>query len=69
MTAPWCFKTLALGYQFSTSFLIFHWHTFPLGGEKFLPKAEFQYKKLIFPACHIDDTIYQTVQLINSGNG
>jgi hypothetical protein len=56
LCAPWCISTYASG------------HTFASGAEKFLPKAEFNLKRLSFPGCHVGDHAYQTVQLSNSGD-
>ncbi|CAN0346344.1 unnamed protein product [Ectocarpus sp. 6 AP-2014] len=55
---PWCLPLRVLG------------HTFV--GEQFLAKASLSTQhtgqKLCFPACHVGDTVYQTIRLSNQGN-
>eukprot|EP00752_Nemacystus_decipiens_P004480 g4092.t1 len=55
---PWCLPLRVLG------------HTFV--GEQFLAKASLSTQhtgqKMCFPACHVGDTVYQTIRLSNQGN-
>jgi hypothetical protein len=70
MVAPWCLTTYASGYSFILSIELMNVtrHTFPPGGETFLPYAEFNVNRITFPACLVGDTVFQTVQLRNSGD-
>ncbi|CAM9105839.1 unnamed protein product, partial [Scytosiphon promiscuus] len=55
---PWCLPLQVLGHTFI--------------GEQFLAKASLSTQhtglKLSFPPCHVGDTVYQTVRLLNQGN-
>ncbi|CAM9831384.1 unnamed protein product, partial [Ectocarpus sp. 12 AP-2014] len=55
---PWCLPLRVLGHSFV--------------GEQFLAKASLSTQhtgqKLCFPACHVGDTVYQTIRLSNQGN-
>ncbi|CAM9110417.1 unnamed protein product [Laminaria digitata] len=55
---PWCLPLLVLGHTFI--------------GEQFLAKASLSTQhtgqRLCFPACHVGDSVYQTLRLSNQGN-
>lgn len=57
-TPPWCVTLYAYG------------NTFGPGNSQFLPKVEYKLlnRRLCFPACHLGDSVFQTVMLSNSGD-
>jgi hypothetical protein len=66
LTPPWCVTVLASGHSYSTDQLTPNCVLSTSSN-----KADFSAKnsgRLTFPACHIGDSVYQTVRITNSGN-
>ncbi|OAJ44042.1 hypothetical protein BDEG_27330 [Batrachochytrium dendrobatidis JEL423] len=55
-TPSWCLTPTVAG------------NTFTAGEDTFIPKISFGATKLDFPACHVDKSVYRTVQVTNLGD-
>jgi hypothetical protein len=68
LTPPWCVTLLASGHSYNTDQLTPNCVLSTSSNKADLSAKNSANGRLTFPACHIGDSVYQTVRITNSGN-